>query len=160
MLAGVVQPTSSPRSLVWADRRCIKGRQLLAVPSRARGHPRGSRQVTVAAAPSTPTPIKSKGTQTVIDKRTKSKGKQPPIYRVLLHNDNVNRRDYVVKVLMRVIDGYTMEDAVNVMQEAHMNGLALVTACAQETAEEYCEQLRGAGLIASLEPDGGGGGSS
>lgn len=118
----------------------------------------------------------------------------------------------MVKVLMRVIDGYTMEDAVNVMQvwwkdrldsldvgradalalqcaavqdkwerfawvsghalshcillrptlsqEAHMNGLALVTACAQETAEEYCEQLRGAGLIASLEPDGGGGGSS
>lgn len=45
-------------------------------------------------------------------------------------------------------------------QEAHMNGLALVTACAQEIAEEYCEQLRGAGLIASLEPDGGGGGTS
>ena len=40
-------------------------------------------------------------------------------------------------------------------QEAHINGLACVIACSQETAEKYCEGLRNNGLISSLEPDSG-----
>ena len=36
-------------------------------------------------------------------------------YRVLLHNDDVNKREYVVSVLMKVVDGLTVDDAVNVM---------------------------------------------
>ncbi|KAK9809072.1 hypothetical protein WJX72_008894 [[Myrmecia] bisecta] len=83
--------------------------------------------------------------------------KRPPMYRVMLHNDNFNRREYVVQVLMKVVDGLTMEDAINVMQEAHLNGLALVIQCAQETAEQYCEAMRSAGLISTLEPAGSGG---
>jgi hypothetical protein len=43
-------------------------------------------------------------------------GKKPPIYKVLLHNDNFNRREYVVKVLLKVVDGLGVDDAVNVMQ--------------------------------------------
>ncbi len=43
------------------------------------------------------------------------------------------------------------------MQEAHQNGMACVIECAQEDAERYCEGLRGNGLIASVEPAGGGG---
>ena len=39
------------------------------------------------------------------------------------------------------------------VQEAHINGLACVIACSQETAEKYCEGLRNNGLISSLEPD-------
>lgn len=71
---------------------------------------------------------------------------------MLLHNDNVNRRDYVVKVLVKVVEGFTRDDATAVMEEAHGSGLALVTACAQDVAEEYCESLRGNGLISTLEP--------
>ena len=41
------------------------------------------------------------------------------------------------------------------VQEAHINGLACVIACSQETAEKYCEGLRSNGLISSLEPDSG-----
>ena len=43
------------------------------------------------------------------------------------------------------------------VQEAHQNGMACVIECAQEDAERYCEGLRGNGLMASVEPAGGGG---
>lgn len=80
--------------------------------------------------------------------------RKPPMYRVLLHNDTYNRREYVVRVLLKVVEGYTVDEAVNVMQEAHINGLALVTMCAQEVAERYVESLRLNGLISTLEPAG------
>jgi len=87
--------------------------------------------------------------------RKESKKKKPPIYKVLLHNDNTNRREYVVKVLLKIVDGLTVDDAVNIMQEAHLQGLALVIACAQSDAERYCNGLRNNGLISTIEPDGG-----
>ncbi|NJR43213.1 MAG: hypothetical protein HC767_11725 [Akkermansiaceae bacterium] len=50
----------------------------------------------------------------------RKKGVKPPLYKVLLHNDNSNKREYVVKVLLKVVDGLTVDDAVNVMNEAHL----------------------------------------
>ncbi|KAK9839837.1 hypothetical protein WJX81_005302 [Elliptochloris bilobata] len=85
---------------------------------------------------------------------------RPRFYRVMLHNDNFNRREYVVQVLLKIIPGMTVDDAVNVMQEAHVNGLACVIACAQQEAEEYCERLRLNGLMVTLEPSGSGGSGS
>ncbi|XP_018840172.2 ATP-dependent Clp protease adapter protein CLPS1, chloroplastic-like [Juglans regia] len=82
--------------------------------------------------------------------------KMAPPYRVLLHNDNFNKREYVVQVLMKVIPGMTLDNAVNIMQEAHYNGLAVVIICAQADAEEHCMQLRGNGLLSSIEPASGG----
>lgn len=93
------------------------------------------------------------------DTRRDTRRRRPPSYRVLLHNDNYNRREYVVQVLMKVVEGTTVDDAVNIMQEAHVNGLALVAQCAQEQAEQYCESLRLNGLISTIEPAGGGSGS-
>ncbi len=34
----------------------------------------------------------------------------------MLHNDDFNRREYVVKVLIKVLDNFTVEDAINCMQ--------------------------------------------
>ncbi|ONK65415.1 uncharacterized protein A4U43_C07F36860 [Asparagus officinalis] len=85
----------------------------------------------------------------------KSRKMSPP-YRVMLHNDNFNKREYVVQVLMKVIPGMTLDNAVNIMQEAHHNGLAVVIICAQADAEEHCTQLRGNGLLSSIEPASGG----
>jgi ATP-dependent Clp protease adaptor protein ClpS len=70
----------------------------------------------------------------------------------MLHNDNYNRREYVVKILLKTVEGMTVDDAVNVMQEAHETGVALVVACAQEMAETYVESLRLNGLISTMEP--------
>ncbi|XP_022726222.1 ATP-dependent Clp protease adapter protein CLPS1, chloroplastic-like [Durio zibethinus] len=85
----------------------------------------------------------------------KSRKIAPP-YRVILHNDNYNKRRYVVQVLLKVIPGMTLDNAVNIMQEAHYNGLAVVIICAQADAEEHCMQLRGNGLLSSIEPASGG----
>ncbi|KAH9316710.1 hypothetical protein KI387_025337, partial [Taxus chinensis] len=82
--------------------------------------------------------------------------KASPPYRVLLHNDDYNRREYVVQVLMKVIPGMTLDIAVNIMQEAHINNIAVVIICAQVDAEEHCMQLRGNGLLSSIEPASGG----
>ncbi|XP_061993288.1 ATP-dependent Clp protease adapter protein CLPS1, chloroplastic-like [Rosa rugosa] len=46
--------------------------------------------------------------------------------------------------------------AVNIMQEAHHNGLSVVIICAQADAEEHCTQLRHNGLLSSIEPASGG----
>ncbi|KAG0555314.1 hypothetical protein M758_12G163100 [Ceratodon purpureus] len=82
----------------------------------------------------------------------KKKKKTSPPYRVMLHNDNFNKREYVVQVLMKAIPGMTVDVAVNVMNEAHINGLAVVIVCPQEDAEDYCMQLRTNGLLSSIEP--------
>ncbi|CAN0876430.1 ATP-dependent Clp protease adapter protein CLPS1, chloroplastic [Linum grandiflorum] len=87
----------------------------------------------------------------------KKSRKMSPPYQVMLHNDNFNRREYVVQVLMKVIPGMTVDNAVNIMQEAHINGLAVVIVCAQGDAEDHCTQLRGNGLMSSIEPASGGG---
>ena len=65
---------------------------------------------------------------------------------------DVNKRDYVVKCLLKCIDGMTTERAYEIMEEADKFGLALVKVEAQEEAEEHCEKLRGNGLISSVEP--------
>lgn len=77
---------------------------------------------------------------------------------MLLHNDSMNKREYVVKVLLKVVDGLTVDDAMHIMNEAHMRDVALVTVAAQETAEKYVAGLRRNGLTSTLEPDGGSGG--
>lgn len=58
----------------------------------------------------------------------------------------------MVQVLVKVIPGMTLDDAVNIMQEAHYNGMAVVIICAQVDAEDHCMKLRGNGLFSSIEP--------
>jgi ATP-dependent Clp protease adaptor protein ClpS len=79
--------------------------------------------------------------------------KLAPRYRVLLHNDDYNPMEYVVQVLMTTVPSLTQPQAVNIMMEAHTNGLALVITCAQEHAEFYCETLKTHGLSSTIEPD-------
>jgi len=107
---------------------------------------------------------------------------KPPNYRVLLHNDPVNKREYVVQVLLKarpavarnrrlgathprsrlttrapqVVDGMTLERAYDIMNEADKHGLALVLVTVQEEAESICDSLRNNGLVATVEPDSGG----
>jgi hypothetical protein len=61
--------------------------------------------------------------------RTESSKKKPPIYKVMLHNDNYNRREYVVKILLKTVEGLTVDDAVNVMQVNTGSCSAQVPAC-------------------------------
>ncbi|KAJ3677400.1 hypothetical protein LUZ60_003124 [Juncus effusus] len=102
-------------------------------------------------------PVKEKtppGRESEFDIKKKKKMTTP--YRVILHNDDFNRREYVVQVLMKVIPGMTVDNAVNIMQEAHINGLSVVIICSQAEAEDHCTQLRRNGLLSSIEPAVGG----
>lgn len=89
-----------------------------------------------------------------IEKRSTSTVRKPaPRYRVLLHNDDFNSMEYVVQTLMQTVPSLTQPQAVNIMMEAHVSGLALVITCAQEHAEFYSETLNNHGLSSTIEPD-------
>ncbi len=79
--------------------------------------------------------------------------KLAPRYKVLLHNDDFNPMEYVVRVLLETVSSLTQPQAVSIMMEAHQNGIALVIACAQEHAEFYSETLNNHGLMSTIEPD-------
>lgn len=98
------------------------------------------------------TEILEKPSTTTIEKRSTVR-KHAPRYRVLLHNDDFNSMEYVVQTLMKTVAGMTQPQAVNIMMEAHINGLSLVIICAQEHAEFYCETLKKHGLTSTIEPD-------
>lgn len=97
--------------------------------------------------------ISPPGGAAVLDRQDQKVRKRQPMYRVLLHNDSVNTRDYVVLVLQEVVPQLSEQDALAVMMEAHNTGIGLVIVCDQEPAEFYCEQLKNKGLSSSIEPD-------
>ncbi|GGA24745.1 ATP-dependent Clp protease adapter ClpS [Okeania sp. KiyG1] len=89
-----------------------------------------------------------------IEKRSTSTVRKPaPRYRVLLHNDDFNSMEYVVQALMKTVPSLTQPQAVDIMMEAHSNGIALVITCALEHAEFYCQNLKNQGLTSTIEPD-------
>mmetsp|Transcript_33073 Transcript_33073/g.53639 ORF Transcript_33073/g.53639 Transcript_33073/m.53639 type:complete len:194 (+) Transcript_33073:188-769(+) len=74
------------------------------------------------------------------------------LWKLLLHNDNANPVDYVVRCLLKVIPTISHQEAVNIMMEAHSQGVAVVTICEKELAEFYCEYLKSLKLWSSIEP--------
>ncbi|WP_013321113.1 ATP-dependent Clp protease adapter ClpS [Gloeothece verrucosa] len=95
----------------------------------------------------------STSTQVIEKSSTSTVRKPAPRYRVLLHNDDFNSMEYVVQTLMKTVAGMTQPQAVNIMMEAHTNGMALVITCTLEHAEFYCETLKAHGLTSTIEPD-------
>ena len=95
----------------------------------------------------------SVGTSVIEKSSTSTVRKPAPRYRVLLHNDDFNSMEYVVQTLMQTVAGMTQPQAVNIMMEAHTNGVGLVITCALEHAEFYCETLCNHGLTSTIEPD-------
>jgi len=79
--------------------------------------------------------------------------KLAPRYKVLLHNDDFNPMEYVVRVLLETVSSLTQPQAVSIMMETHQNGIGLVITCAQEHAEFYSETLNNHGLMSTIEPD-------
>ena len=75
------------------------------------------------------------------------KGKK---YKLLLFNDNVNKREYVAKVLTTTIPDFSQADAYVVMQKAHQSGMAVVGVWVFELAEAYCDGLKARALICSV----------
>ena len=66
-------------------------------------------------------------------KQTNPKGGKK--YKLLLFNDNVNRREYVAKILVQSVPDVTSADAYQIMQQAHKSGLAVVGTWVLELCE-------------------------
>src|SRR5688500_6984622 len=79
----------------------------------------------------------------VTEKRTEKKLKRPPLYKVLLHNDNYTSRAFVVAVLKQVFHRAEHE-AVQIMLHVHYNGIGVAgvyTFVVAETKVKTVEQL-------------------
>jgi len=81
-----------------------------------------------------------------------------PLFRVLIHNDNVTPMDFVVQVLTTIF--FLANDrAADVMLTAHVTGLAYVQTLAKSEAEKrinkahFAAGLEGYPLHFSMEPE-------
>lgn len=75
-----------------------------------------------------------------------------PLYKVLLHNDDHNSMEHVIKALKRVFN-FELRVCERIMMEAHQNGLALCTVEPLEKAEHHRDQLNSFSLISTIEPE-------
>lgn len=75
-----------------------------------------------------------------------------PRYKVLLHNDDVNTMEHVVRALMRVFK-FERAACERIMLEAHNNGAALCTVEPLEQAELHRDQLTALSLAATIEQE-------
>ena len=88
----------------------------------------------------------------------RSETRLAPLYRVLIHNDDVTPMDFVVRVLQEIfkLDFFR---AWRVMLEAHQSGVAHVVTEPLERAEFHVDQARslarprGYPLSFSIEPE-------
>jgi len=75
-----------------------------------------------------------------------------PPWKVLLHNDDIHDMLYVVEALLKAVP-LTVEEAIQIMLEAHETGVGLVIVCPQETAEYYQDRILTFGLRCTIEPE-------
>jgi ATP-dependent Clp protease adaptor protein ClpS len=73
-----------------------------------------------------------------------------PPHTVVLHNDDVNSMDHVVRALLVSVPEVDVERAVEIMLAAHLHGMADVISCPLERAELYRDRLESHGLTATI----------
>ena len=73
-------------------------------------------------------------TRTIRSKHTQFKLKEPPMYNVIMHNDDVTTMDFVVYVLVKIFRK-SEEDAETLMLKVHNEGSAIVGTYSQDIAQ-------------------------
>lgn len=90
--------------------------------------------------------------------KTARKLKEPPLHRVLLHNDDYTTREFVVDIL-RSIFHRPEPEAVQIMLHVHQNGIGVAGTYTFEVAEMKVRQVedlartREFPLMLSIEPE-------
>jgi len=88
----------------------------------------------------------------------KDKTTEPPMYKVLLHNDDFTTKIFVVEVLMGVFKK-TIAEATNLMWHVHKNGTGLIDIFTYQVAETKIKQTaelareHGFPLKITMEPE-------
>lgn len=90
--------------------------------------------------------------------KTKKKVKKPPLYKVLLHNDDYTTMDFVVFVLVTIFNKEE-EEAVRIMLNVHQQGVGLAGVYTFEIAEAKVQKVIDTArdneypLMCSMEPE-------
>ncbi len=74
-----------------------------------------------------------------------------PPWRVLLHNDDENDIEFVVRTIIELA-ALRVQEALSVTMEAHKKGLGLICTTHRERAELFREQFSSKGLTVTIEP--------
>lgn len=104
-----------------------------------------------------PEPINNDNLAVEIDR---PKLKRPPLYRVLLLNDNYTTMEFVVLVLTTVFH-HSEEKATEIMFHVHQKGAGICGIYTREVAESKVEQVKQLAeqhehpLQCTMEPDSG-----
>ena len=92
----------------------------------------------------TPTTLSQKGNEpedeSGVVTATRPKTKRPPMYKVMLLNDDFTPMEFVVLVLERFF-GLGSSQAVDIMMTVHQKGVALVAVFSYEVAETKVTQV-------------------
>jgi len=78
--------------------------------------------------------------ETAVVTRTRSRTKRPPLYKVLLLNDDYTPMEFVVYVLERFF-GISHQQATDIMLTVHNKGIAVVGVFSFEIAETKVTQV-------------------
>lgn len=81
----------------------------------------------------------NRGTDTDLKERPVTVVARPPMYRVLLHNDDYTPVDFVMHVLCQVFEK-TVQEAILLAVKAHGKGVAIVGSYTHEVAETKVQQ--------------------
>jgi ATP-dependent Clp protease adaptor protein ClpS len=74
---------------------------------------------------------------TVVD--IEKKVTEPPMYKVLLHNDDFTTKEFVVEILLAIFNK-SVEEAMRLMWYVHENGVGLIDTYTFQVAETKIKQ--------------------
>jgi ATP-dependent Clp protease adaptor protein ClpS len=105
-------------------------------------------------------PHRTDGDTAVVVPKTKAEKatKRPPLYKVLLHNDDFTTQEFVDWVLMNVFN-HDPESAHRIMLHVHMHGVGVAGIYPYEIAETKAQKTMELAreaeypLLATLEPE-------
>ncbi len=83
-------------------------------------------------------PLQQEESEVATQSRTEVR--RPPLYKVLLHNDDYTTQDFVVYILVTIFD-HPMEVATQIMLHVHHRGIGIAGLFPYETAEAKVKQV-------------------
>jgi ATP-dependent Clp protease adapter protein ClpS len=102
--------------------------------------------------------------RTAVVQRPKAEPKQmskediahEPMWRLLLHNDDVHTWDYVIFAIVSVVKTVSRKKAHRITTTVHTMGSATVTITFKQQAKKYCLEMQKWGLTSSIAPESSG----